>query len=216
MLTLIRCPFHLRVTAVARKRPRSFGQKCRWQVTPKHSYMLDPTKSEWADYAAVKHSVRSYQGNELTRNLSGNIRPQSSQLAEPLWTDPCIKIGIRVLVLISTLKKKGVGGVGEAPAGIDSTNFSPISLYKSSQHHHCTFSVSVLWSCGIRLCSTMRWILVARPGGHRSLRSAENSSALMALLSSASSCASCACGVATVSRLDKTSSASCASCSERG
>ena len=27
-------------------------------------------------------------GNELTRNLSQNIRPQSSQLAEPLWTDP--------------------------------------------------------------------------------------------------------------------------------
>ena len=33
--TLIRCPFHPRVTAVARKRPRSFYQQCRWQVTPK-------------------------------------------------------------------------------------------------------------------------------------------------------------------------------------
>ena len=52
--TLIRCPFHPRVTAVARKNPRSFCQKCRWQVTPKHAYILDPTKSEWADYAAVK------------------------------------------------------------------------------------------------------------------------------------------------------------------
>ena len=31
----IRCPFHPRVTAVARKRPRSFCQKWRWQVTPK-------------------------------------------------------------------------------------------------------------------------------------------------------------------------------------
>ena len=28
------------VTAVARKRPRSFCQKCRWQVTAKHSYTL--------------------------------------------------------------------------------------------------------------------------------------------------------------------------------
>ena len=37
--------------AVARKRPRSFCQKCRWQVTPKHAYTFDPTKSEWADYA---------------------------------------------------------------------------------------------------------------------------------------------------------------------
>ena len=33
-------PFHPRVTAVARKRPRSFRQKCRWQVTAKHAYTL--------------------------------------------------------------------------------------------------------------------------------------------------------------------------------
>ena len=44
--------------------------------------------------------------NELTRNLSGNIRPQWSQLAEPLWTDPGLKSGISVGELISTLKKK--------------------------------------------------------------------------------------------------------------
>ena len=43
-----------RVTAVARKRPQSFCQKCRWHVTHKHAYTLDPTKSEWADYAAVQ------------------------------------------------------------------------------------------------------------------------------------------------------------------
>ena len=50
----IRCPFHRRVIAVAHKRPRSFCQKFRWKVTPKHAYALDPTKSEWADFAAVK------------------------------------------------------------------------------------------------------------------------------------------------------------------
>ena len=31
---------HYRVTAVARKRSRSFCQKCRWQVTAKHAYAL--------------------------------------------------------------------------------------------------------------------------------------------------------------------------------
>ena len=36
------------------KDPASFCQKCRWQVTPKHAHNLDPTKSEWADYAAVQ------------------------------------------------------------------------------------------------------------------------------------------------------------------
>ena len=34
---LFRYPFHRSVTAVARKRPRSFCQKCRWQVTAKHA-----------------------------------------------------------------------------------------------------------------------------------------------------------------------------------
>ena len=33
-------PFHPRVNAVARKRSRSFCQKCRWQVTAKHTYTL--------------------------------------------------------------------------------------------------------------------------------------------------------------------------------
>ena len=51
---LIRCPFHPRATAVARKRPRSFCQQCRWQVTPKHAYTVDPRKSKWADYATVQ------------------------------------------------------------------------------------------------------------------------------------------------------------------
>ena len=54
VVTLVRCPFHPRVTAVTRKRPRSFCQKFRWQVIPKHVYTLGITKSEWADYAAVR------------------------------------------------------------------------------------------------------------------------------------------------------------------
>ena len=37
---LFRHPFHPRVTAVARKRSRSSCQKCRWQVTAKHTYTL--------------------------------------------------------------------------------------------------------------------------------------------------------------------------------
>ena len=37
---LFRYPFHPCVTAVARKRSRSFCQKCRWQVTAKHTYTL--------------------------------------------------------------------------------------------------------------------------------------------------------------------------------
>ena len=53
-----------------------------------------------------RHSVGTYQGNELSRNSSGNARPQSSQLAEPMWTDPSLKSGTGVHEPISTEKRK--------------------------------------------------------------------------------------------------------------
>ena len=40
VLTLISMSVPPRVTAVVRKRPRSFCQKCKWQVTAKHAYTL--------------------------------------------------------------------------------------------------------------------------------------------------------------------------------
>ena len=102
-----------------RKRPRSFCQKCRWKVSPKHAYTLDPKKLEWADYAAVQAECWNLSGNELTRKSSGNIRSQSSQLAEPLWTDPDLKSRISLRELISTLKKK------KAQAGNELSNILP-------------------------------------------------------------------------------------------
>ena len=39
-ILVFRYPFHPRVTTVARKKSRSFCQKCRWQVTAKHAYTL--------------------------------------------------------------------------------------------------------------------------------------------------------------------------------
>ena len=84
-----------------------------WQVTPKYTHTLDPTKSEWADYAAAQAHRGNLSGNELTRNLSRDIRPRSSQLAEPLWTDPGMRSRIRARDLICTSKrkeKKSAGG----------------------------------------------------------------------------------------------------------
>ena len=36
------------------KDPGHFAKNPDWQVTPKHLYTIDPTKSECADYAAVQ------------------------------------------------------------------------------------------------------------------------------------------------------------------
>ena len=132
MLTL-RCPFHPRVAAVVRIRPRSFCQMCRWQVTPKHAYTLDPTKSEWYDYAAVQALCGNLSGNQLTRNLSGNIQPQSSQLTEPLWTDSGLKSGISVRQLISTLKKQNKTKCSQ---GMNARTFSQNPHKRGKSHHH--------------------------------------------------------------------------------
>ena len=51
-----------------------------------------------------RHSVGTYDRNELTRNSFGNTRSKSSQLAEPLWTDPGVKSGNSVRKLICTKK----------------------------------------------------------------------------------------------------------------
>ena len=67
--------FHSRVTAVAHKRFRSFCQKRRLQITPKHAYTLDPMKLEWA-MLLCRHSGGNLSGNELTSNTSGNTWPQ--------------------------------------------------------------------------------------------------------------------------------------------
>ena len=115
MLTLNWHPFHPSVTAVAHERSWSFFQKCWWQVTPKQAYTLDPTQSEWTDYATVQTQCGNLSGDKLTGNLPGNTLPQSSQLAEPLWTHSGLQSGISVHKLIYTSeekekKKKRAGG----------------------------------------------------------------------------------------------------------
>ena len=63
-------------------------------------------------------------GNELTRILSGNTRPQSSQLAEPLWTDPGT-------TSVSTLKKKK-----KRRREINGRTSSPNPRKRGKSHHH--------------------------------------------------------------------------------
>ena len=59
-----------------------------------------------------RHRVGTYQENKFTRNPLRNARPQSSQLAMPLWTDPGLECGIGVhdknqVKIKKTRKKKG-------------------------------------------------------------------------------------------------------------
>ena len=119
-----------RVSVVARKRPRSFSKNCRWQVTSEDAYTFEPTKSEWADYnrcpGIVWDPIRKRAHTQL-------VREHSSQLAEPLWTDPGLKSGISVHELISTKKKKkGKRRTQE----MNRRTFSQNPRTRGKSHHH--------------------------------------------------------------------------------
>ena len=49
---------------MVRNRSRSFRQKYRWQVTPKHAYTLDPTKSVRAD-PCIRTGISACELNEV-------------------------------------------------------------------------------------------------------------------------------------------------------
>ena len=68
-------------------------------------------------------------GNELTHNLSGNIRPQSSLLVQQLWTDPGVHN------LISTLKKKKKEKKKKRRQGINGRTFSQNPRKRGKSHH---------------------------------------------------------------------------------
>ena len=133
MLTLIWCLFYPRVNAVARKRPRPFYRKYRWRVTPKHVCTRDSTKSEWAEYAAVQAQCGN---SHATRQ---GALGQSSQLAEPLWTDPGLKSGISVRKLISTKKQTNK----QTQAGNELSNILPKILAREEKATTTTTATKV-------------------------------------------------------------------------
>ena len=121
------------------KSPGSFCLKCRWQITFKHTYTLDPSKLEWAGYAAVQAQCGNLSQNELTCNSSRNTCSQLSQLTDPLWTDPGLKSGISLHELISTLKKK------KCRRGMNCRTFSPNPCMQAKSHHHQQWHSFVIW-----------------------------------------------------------------------
>ena len=68
------------------------------QVADKHAYTLDPTKSD-AVKGLVCEAIKEMRSGNC--HLSGNVRPQSYQLAQQLWTDSGLKSGIGVYEPIS-------------------------------------------------------------------------------------------------------------------
>ena len=84
---------------------------------------------------AVQACCGNLTGNVLTCNSSGNTRPQSSQLAGPLWTDPGLKNGISVRELLSNEKKKK-NEEKKRSRGMNGRTFSQNPRKRGRSRHH--------------------------------------------------------------------------------
>ena len=91
-----------------RQVPEGSGEQGKKEKTGRKIICGAPTTLAVKGLMMIMMMYKNLSGNELTRNFSGNIRPQNirSRLAEPPWTDPDIKSGISVRELISTSIKK--------------------------------------------------------------------------------------------------------------
>ena len=102
-----------------------------------------------------RHSVGTLSGNELIRNSSGYTWSQSSQLAEPMWTDPGLKSGISMRELISTLNKKK-----KRRQGMNCRTFSQNPRTRGKSHHHLhTVQVGFTTTVHVTNCwPQQRWL----------------------------------------------------------
>ena len=75
-----------------------------------------------------RHGVETYQETSSHATRQGTLG-QSSQLAEPLWTDPGLVSGISLHELISTFKKKSI-------RGMNCQTFSENTRTRGKSHHH--------------------------------------------------------------------------------
>ena len=113
---LFRCPFHPRVTSVARKRPRSFRQKCRWQVTAKHAYTLRM-------WLCMKwHGAWLYGVHRKRRDGSSFM-----------WHQPCQRCKYTTSVDIQKRAKKAIHSCRITCERSESARKWRIALYKSDQ-----------------------------------------------------------------------------------
>ena len=87
---LFRYPFHPRVTTVARKKSRSFCQKCRWQVTAKHAYTLriEPCFGIGHNLSLICQMTSEDIKHQLNNNNILSVLPKSGVLSlsfVPWW-----------------------------------------------------------------------------------------------------------------------------------
>ena len=113
---LFRYPFHPRVTAVARKRPRSFRQKCRWHVIAKHAYTLRM-------WLCMKWHGAWLYGIHRTRRDGSSF----------MWHQPCQRCKYTTSVDIQKRAEKAIHSCRITCERSESARKWRIALYKGDQ-----------------------------------------------------------------------------------
>ena len=67
---------------------------CRWQVTPKYTYILDPIKLVWADKVGME-PIQKQAHTQLVREHLDTV--VSARWA--LWTDPIVNVCVTISCL---------------------------------------------------------------------------------------------------------------------
>ena len=123
-------PFHPHVTAVARKRSRSFCQKCRWQVTAKQVYTL----RMWP-YVCALHEVTWCMVVWCTQNL----RRDGSSF---MWHPPCQRCKYTTSVYIQKRAvKKASHSCRITCERSESARERRIALFKSERNHQLCIDI---------------------------------------------------------------------------
>ena len=105
-------------------------------------------------------SLRTYKGNELSCNLSGDTRPQAPQLAKPLLTDPDLKVWIWCARADLHLKKTTT----THKRRMNRSTFSPKSSQATTTTTTRKRNVAVAWSYVTRSSVSAlrnRWLIDA-------------------------------------------------------
>ena len=107
-----------------------------------------------------RHSVGTFRGHELTSNSSVNTRPQSSQLVEPLWTDPGVKSKISVQELIFSLKKKKKK---KKSAGGESANLPQKPSQRGKRHTTTTTAMTTTTTTTLVIVDLVGVVILCYP-----------------------------------------------------
>ena len=118
VLTII-SNFYLRVTAVVRKRSRSFCQKCRWQVTAKHACTLRM-------WLCMKWHGAWLYGVHRTRRDGSSF----------MWHQPCQRCKYTTSVDSRKMRYKTIHSCTITCKRSESARERKIALYKSDQQQH--------------------------------------------------------------------------------